>query len=47
MATFTNPPGDAEMSLAGQPIVPGSARFQWAAPSQPHNNEPNQVRHEK
>ncbi|KAF8493446.1 hypothetical protein F5888DRAFT_1724104 [Russula emetica] len=45
MATFMNPPWDADMSLSVQPVGPASApsaRFQWAAPSQPHNNEPTQ-----
>jgi hypothetical protein len=46
MATFMYPPWDAEMSLCVQPIGSASARFQWVAPSQPHNNEPTQVRHE-
>jgi hypothetical protein len=47
MATFMNPPWDAEMSLSVHPIGPASARFQWAAPSQPHNNEPTEVRREE
>ena len=46
MATFTNPPWDAEMSLSVLPVGRASARFQWTAPSQPHNNEPTEVRHE-
>lgn len=44
MAAFMNPPWDAEMTLSAQPVGPGSARFQWTAPSQPHNHEPNEVR---
>jgi hypothetical protein len=47
MTTFTNPPWDAEMSLSVQPVRRASARFQWAAPSQPHNNEPTEARHEE
>ena len=47
MTTFINPSWDAEMSLSVQPVGHASARFQWAAPSQPHNNESTQVRHEE
>jgi len=39
LAAFTNPPWDADMSLSVLPVGPASARFQWSAPSQPHNNE--------
>ena len=52
MATFMNPQWEAEMSLSVHPVeragVPtGAATFQWAAPSHPHNNEPNEVRHQE
>jgi hypothetical protein len=52
MAAFMNPPWDAEMSLSVQPVQrpgfpSGAARFQWTAPSQPHNNEPNEVRRQE
>jgi len=47
MGTFMYPPRDAEMSLSVQPVGPASARFQWAASSQSHNNESTQVRHEE
>jgi hypothetical protein len=47
MATFMNPPWDAEMSLTVEPVGPASARFQWEASSQPHNNERDQVRREE
>ncbi|KAH9962830.1 hypothetical protein BC827DRAFT_1129790 [Russula dissimulans] len=44
LAAFTNPPWDADMSLSVLPVGPASARFQWSAPSQPHNNEAHLVR---
>jgi hypothetical protein len=48
MAAFMNPPWDAEMSLTVQPLQrSGAARFQWTAPSQPHNNEPSEVRRQE
>lgn len=47
MATFMQPPWDADMTLSIRPVGPASARFQWTAPSQPHNNESNQVRRQE
>ena len=47
MATFMNPPLDTEISLSVYPVGPSSARYQWVASNQPHNNEPNQVRREE
>ncbi len=35
---------DPEISLNVRATEAGSARFQWTVTSQPHNNEPNQVR---
>ena len=47
MATFMNPPWDAEISLSVHPVGASSARFQWMSQNQPYNNEPNQVRREE
>jgi hypothetical protein len=43
MAAFVNQL-DLEITLRVQPSETGSAAFQWSHTSQPHNNEPNQVR---
>ncbi len=43
MAAFINSL-DPEVRLSVQAFEAGSARFQWTVTSQPHNNEPNQVR---
>ena len=43
MAAYTNP-SDPEITLSVRPEPPGSAVYQWSHTSQPHNNEPTQVR---
>lgn len=46
MATFVNHPLDAEITLTVESsgTQAPSARFQWSATNQPHNNELTQVR---
>jgi hypothetical protein len=43
MAVYTNPL-DPEITLSVQRSEAGGAGFQWSHTSQPHHNEPNQVR---
>ena len=43
MAVYMNPL-DPDITLCVQHCFDGSANFQWSTTTQPHHNEPNQVR---